>query len=168
VALPAGGDVERWIAEFFELEAKGWKGRRGSALKSRPEDRRFAAEVFAAAFRRGRLLAIGIDLEGKPLSRLFGFTAGAGSFVFKTAYDEDYAKFSPGAMVEVEWIRRIHELAAVRWTDSYTSPGNEMIKRLWKDCRAIQRIAVGVGARGELALAALPLARWVKRRLRRG
>lgn len=167
VELQPGGDLAGWLDEFLALEAKGWKGANGTALKCRPDDLRFATGLFAAAFARGSLLALGIDLDGKPLARLCGITAGEGSFVFKTAYDEDYSRFSPGVMVELDWIRRIHALPGIRWTDSFTSPGNEMMKKLWKDRRTIHRISVGVGARGELAVAAIPLLRFFKRILRK-
>jgi hypothetical protein len=42
-----------------------------------------------------------------------------------------------------------------------------MIKRLWKDACVVQRVAVALNGRGRLAVAALPLARWAKRALKR-
>jgi CelD/BcsL family acetyltransferase involved in cellulose biosynthesis len=162
-ALSAGDDIERWIEDFLRLEASGWKGQQGSALACSEENARFAREVFRAAFERGRLLMVGLDLNGRPIARMCGFIAGEGSFAFKTAYDEALANCSPGVLVGLDWIRRMHEIPQLRWTDSYTAPGNEGIRRVWKGARSVQRLAIGTGPRGKLAMAALPLLRAAKR-----
>jgi CelD/BcsL family acetyltransferase involved in cellulose biosynthesis len=135
-------DIERWSDEFLGLEAGGWKGRQGSALACSTANARFARQVFRSAFERGRLLMLGLDLDGKPIARMCGFVGAEGSFAFKSAYDEALGDYSPGVLVELEWIRRIHETPQLRWSDSYTAPGNEMIRRLWKGSRAIQRLVI--------------------------
>jgi CelD/BcsL family acetyltransferase involved in cellulose biosynthesis len=157
------GELERWIDEFLRLEASGWKGRQGGALACSEPNVRFARQVFRSAFERGRLLMLGIDLDGKPIARMCGFAAGEGSFAFKSAYDEAFGGYAPGILIELDWIRRIHETPEIRWSDSYTAPGNEMIRRLWKGGRAIQRFVIGADLRGELAVASLPLARFLKK-----
>jgi CelD/BcsL family acetyltransferase involved in cellulose biosynthesis len=156
VALKAGGDVERWVEDLMRLEAAGWKGERGSALASNETNRRFALAIFREAFRRGRLLMAGVDLDGKPLARCSSFMAGEGSFAFKTAYDEAFAAFSPGVIAEVGRIRRFHEWPGVQWMDSFTAPGNDVLDRVWKDRRGIQRLLVATRPLGEIVVAALP------------
>ena len=85
--------------QFIELEASGWKGRAGTAIGCREDDRRFFGEVFAEAFRRERLIVTGLDLAGKPLARHVhaGRRAKAASR-FKLAYDEAHEKSSPGML----------------------------------------------------------------------
>jgi CelD/BcsL family acetyltransferase involved in cellulose biosynthesis len=161
------GDLERWLDDLMQLEAAGWKGRQGSALASNEVDRRFAQRIFREAFRRGRLLIAGVDLDGKPLARCSSFLAGEGAFAFKTAYDEQFAAFSPGVIAEMDRIRAFHELPAAQWMDSFTAPGNDVLDRLWKDRLTVQRLVVGTALRGELALAALPLLGFVKRLIAR-
>jgi len=156
-------DIEPWIDEFLRLEAGGWKGRQGGALACSEPNVRFARQVFRSAFERGRLLMLGIDVEGRPIARMCGFVAGEGSFAFKSAYDEAFGRYAPGVLIALGWIRRIHEMAQVRWSDSYTAPGNEMIRRLWKGARAIHRVVIGADLRGELAVASLPLLRCIKK-----
>ena len=67
VALAPGEDIGRWIDEFLRLEASGWKGKEGSAMICSEANRRFLTETFTAAYKRGRLEMVGIDLDGKPL-----------------------------------------------------------------------------------------------------
>ncbi|HZE60567.1 MAG TPA: GNAT family N-acetyltransferase [Burkholderiales bacterium] len=139
-----GDDIERFLA----LEARGWKGREGGALAASAQNLRFGREVLSEAHKRGRLLMVGINCEGRAIARRVSLLAGDGSYAFKTAYDEDYAAYSPGVLAEAMCLREFHDLAGVRWMDSYTDPDNAMVNRMWKDRRAMQSVAVGVGAWG--------------------
>ena len=167
VALGQGQDVRRWVDEFLRLEASGWKGQEGSAMICSEANRRFALEVFTEAYRRGRLEMVGVDLNGKPLGRCTGFIAGEGSYAFKPAYDEAFAKFSPGIIAEVARIRNLHELPGVKWMDSFTDANNSVMSRLWKDRLTVQTLAFGTGKAGALAVAALPFLRWAKQQGKR-
>ncbi len=147
-AIGPGADLGNEIQRFLWLEASGWKGRAGGALASSEPNRRFGTEVLAEAHRRGRLHMVGIDCDGAAIARRFSLLAGEGSYAFKTAYDEDYAAYSPGVLAEALSLREFHELPQVRWMDSYTDPDNATVNRLWKDRRAMQSVAVGIGAWG--------------------
>jgi CelD/BcsL family acetyltransferase involved in cellulose biosynthesis len=167
VRLAPGDDLAAWTQQFLRLEASGWKGREGSALDCREDDRRFVAEVFPEAFRRGRLLITGLDLDGRPLARHVMLTGGEGAFTFKIAYDEAYAKCSPGIVAEVDNVRQFMETPGPRWIDSNTARENESYGRVWKDRCTFQRVAVGAGGAGRFAVAALPLMRLAKHWRRR-
>ena len=169
VRLEPDGDVAAWTEEFIRLEKSGWKGAAGSALGCRADDLRFATEAYAEAFRRGRLIITGIDLDGKPLARHCMLAGRDGAFTFKIAFDETHARASPGVLAEVDNVRQFMEIAGergLRWIDSFTAPENTTIGRVWKDRRTIQRVAVGVSGAGRLAVAALPLMRLAKHALR--
>ena len=165
VTLGPDEDLQRWIDDFLRLEASGWKGKQGTAMKCSDANRRFLTQTFEAAYRRGRLEIVGIDLDGKPLARSTGFLAGDGGYAFKPAYDEAFAKFSPGIIAEVARIRNLHELPGVRWMDSFTDADNSFMSRLWKDRLTVQSVAFGTNAAGALALAALPFLRWARQAL---
>ena len=158
-------DVARWIDEFLRIEASGWKGQRGSALASSERGRRYFAEIVTSAFRRGRLLMLGLDFNGRPIARRCAFVAGEGSFAFKTAYDEEFADFSPGAMLELDSIRQLQTLPGVRWMDSCATTDNFLVNRLSNERKTIQSLAIGTGALGELLVSGLPLLRWTTRRI---
>lgn len=168
VRLEPDGDVAAWTEEFIRLEKSGWKGAAGSALGCRADDLGFATEVYAEAFRRGKLIITGLDLDGKPLARHCMLAGREGAFTFKIAFDETHAKASPGVLAEVDNVRQFMEIAGargLRWIDSFTAPENTTIGRVWKDRRTIQRVAVGVSGAGRLAVAALPLMRLAKHAL---
>jgi hypothetical protein len=161
--LAPGGDLDAWVQEFMRLEASGWKGRAGSALACREDDRRFVEAVFGEAFRRGRLLITGLDLDGRALARHIMLAAGEGAFSFKLAYDEAHASCSPGILAEVDNVRQFMESPGPRWIDSNTARESTGYWRVWKDRHTVQRVTVGTRHAGRLAVAALPLLRLAKR-----
>ena len=166
-ALEDPGDAEKWIADFLELEARGWKGRKASALGSSDAGRLFFTRAVRAAARRGRLMMLGLRLAGRWIALKCNFVSGEGSFAFKIAYDEDYARFSPGTLLELENIRRFHARPELRWMDSCADPGHFMVNRLWPDRRALADLVSTTGrAAGDLMVSSLPLLHWVSRNLR--
>jgi len=168
VALEPGENVGRWIDDFLRLEAGGWKGRSGSALACSEGGRRYFRQIATAAHDVGRLLMLGINFDGRPIARRCAFVAGEGSFAFKTAYDEEFAYFSPGTMLEIDNLRQFHALSGVQWMDSCAAADNGLVNRLSNDRRTIQSLSTGSGALGELVAAGLPALHWTSRRLRNG
>jgi len=163
VSLRADEDVAGWLTDFTQLEASGWKGKAGTALSCREDDRRFVAEVLPEAHRRGRLRITGLDLAGRALARHIMLGAGDGAFTFKIAYDEAYSSFAPGIVAEVDNVRQFMETPGPRWLDSNTAPESKNYARVWKERRTIQTIAIGLRTAGRVALGALPFLRLAKR-----
>jgi hypothetical protein len=160
------GDVDAWIEEFLEFEAKSWKGKGGRALACSETDRKYFVEISREAFRRGKLMMLALHFNGHPIAYKVNFLSGDGSFAFKIAFDEEYARYSPGVLLELENIRLLHERTQIRWMDSCANPDRFMINQLWTDRRAIQTLVISTGKRhGDLAVAAIPLLKWGNRRL---
>ena len=144
-------ELEAAIEEFLALEASGWKGRAGSALAAQPADRRFFAEVVREAFRRRRLSLLCLRLDGRPIAARCAFAAPPGSFVFKIAYDEAYAKYSPGLLLEMEGIQRLHgaldgAAAPIEWLDSCAQPDSGLYLRVGSEMRQVYRYRIAAGA----------------------
>ena len=164
VTLRDGDDAGRWIDEFLELEANGWKGRQGSALACSEENRRFAVAALTAAAHMNRLVMHGLDFEGRPIARHCYLLGGDGAFFYRTAFDEEFAYYSPGVLAGAYGLRELQALRAVKWMDSISDPDNPVVNRLWKDRRTMQSLVVGIGAWGELwASAILPAAALARR-----
>jgi len=169
VAMRPGDDIRRWIEEFLRVEASGWKGAGGSALACSESGRRYFTQITTAAFRRGRLLMLGLDYDGEPVARRCAFLAGDGSFAFKTAYDERFAHYSPGTILEIDSLLQLQGLGRVHWMDSCAAPDNALINRISNERKAIHSLAIAGGPLGEVVIAGLRLLRWTNRRLlRRG
>lgn len=160
-------EVDDWIVEFMRLEASGWKAREGTALQANTDQRAYVQEVARNGFARGQVLLHGLFLDGQPLAMLFSFQAGAGIFAFKIAYDETFAKYSPGVQVMLDALAHVHHEGRFAWIDSCAESDHSMVNRLLKDRRSIETVLISTGRMaGNLVIAAYPAARWLNRLVR--
>ncbi|MGH7339998.1 MAG: hypothetical protein ACREKH_05860, partial [Candidatus Rokuibacteriota bacterium] len=83
-------------------------------------------------------------------------------------FDEAYRAFSPGFLLEVENVRRLHRRAGLRWMDSCADAQHAMINRLWPGRRTMATVLFATGrAPGDLLVSLMPLLQWGRRKLRR-
>jgi CelD/BcsL family acetyltransferase involved in cellulose biosynthesis len=166
--LEPGEDARPWLDDFLRLEASGWKGREGSALACSAGEGDFFVAAATAAHARGRLMFLGLFLDDRPLALKCNFLTADGGYAFKIAFAEAYRAFSPGFLLEVENVRRLHRRPGVRWMDSCADAQHAMINRLWPGRRSLATVVFGAGrAPGDLLVSLLPLLRWGRRRLAR-
>jgi hypothetical protein len=164
VELDPAGNINGWTEEFLKVEASGWKGQEGSALAAGEASRNFFVTAARRAFSRRRLMMLALRVNGRPISMKVSVLARDGAFALKIGYDETYASFSPGMLVELENIRRLHARPGVEWMDSCAVAEN-FINRLWLDRRSVQTILVASGrGAGDLVVSLMPLLRWLNRR----
>ena len=78
---------------------------------------------------------------------LVNFLAPPGGFTFKIAFDEHYARFSPGVLIQIENLQLL-ERADIAWTDSCAIENHPMINSLWTERRSIVRVTIPRAGRG--------------------
>jgi CelD/BcsL family acetyltransferase involved in cellulose biosynthesis len=142
--LEGEAGLAEWTAEFLALEAAGWKGEAGSALASAPDTAALFTQSLAGAAAAGRLERLALRLDGRAIAMLANFITPPGAYSFKTAFDEAYARFSPGMLLQLENLALL-ERADVDWADSCAVEGHPMIERLWRGQRRMvsRNIAIG-------------------------
>jgi len=140
--------IEAWAEEFLALEESGWKGKAGSALACDFTTRVLFVEALEGAAQRGRLERLAVRLDGRPLAMLASFITPPGAFSYKTAFDETFARFSPGVLLQCENLALL-ERPGIAWTDSCAAADHPMIDHIWRERRAVSRhnLAIGGGAR---------------------
>jgi CelD/BcsL family acetyltransferase involved in cellulose biosynthesis len=100
VARLDGSDgLEAALGRFFALEAAGWKGRRGTAIRADPRLVSFYGAVARAAAAGGWLALRELTLDGRSVAMHFGLEYGGTYYLPKPAYDEDLAPCSPGQLL---------------------------------------------------------------------
>lgn len=144
-------DIDQWTNEFLALERRGWKGANGSALDCADTTRNLFRAALAGAAARGKLERLELRLNGHPLAMLANFHCAPGSFSFKTAFDEDYARFSPGVLLQIENLDLLNR-QEIAWCDSCAAEGHPMIDSLWTGRRSIGRYSVAIGGSARRAL----------------
>ena len=114
----AAADVQRAFEAFLVLEAKGWKGTRGTALLCDPNQAGFARSLVAALARAGDVSIHALELDGRPVSMQVVLRAGPAVFTWKTAYDEALGHFSPGMLLFEDYTRAFLADPAITLVDS--------------------------------------------------
>lgn len=157
--LAPDGDIQGWIDDLFALELSGWKGREGVAAAADPAAQTSFRDVLARAHALGRLDFQRLALNDRAISMLATLETPQGTaFQLKIAFDEDYASFSPGVLLEMDYLAAMLDGKRLILADSCARPGHPMIDRIWVDRLPIVSMAIALkGWRGRLALAGLGL-----------
>lgn len=138
--------IGQWIDRFLHLENSGWKGKSGSAMICAPQTEAIFRTALEQAATLGKLERLALNLDGRPIAMLANFITPPGSFSYKTAFDEAYARFSPGVLLQRENLALL-ERRDIAWCDSCAAPDHPMIDSLWTERRSIGRISVGIGGK---------------------
>ncbi|MFN3748029.1 MAG: GNAT family N-acetyltransferase [Sphingorhabdus sp.] len=136
--------LDAWIDEFLALERRGWKGSNGSALDCDDKTRSLFRGALHGAANEGKLELLALRLDGRAIAMLVNFLTPPGAFSFKTAFDEDYARFSPGVLLQIHNLALL-EREGIEWCDSCAVQDHPMIDSIWSGRRAIGRYSVAIG-----------------------
>lgn len=165
-----GPQVPDAFEAFLALEAAGWKGRSGTALASRPQTETFSRSAIANLARSGGVRIDQLQVGDGLVASLILIQQGGRVFSWKIAFDEDYARHSPGAQIVLQAMRE--NLASPGFTaaDSLATPGHSMIGPLWRGRVETGTLLVAGGAAGglmlRLGMADLALERSLRRMVR--
>lgn len=131
-----GAALAAAVESFLALEASGWKGRKGTALASRPETLRMLRAMVAdasedspigsgasgvASMRADLLL-----LDERPIAASVGFVSGGVAYMWKIADDETMRNSGPGIVLEDAILRQAHLDESLRQLDSAAGPGSAL------------------------------------------
>ena len=142
IAIHENVDVRYWTDRFLRLEASGWKGKRGTALKADTEQSAYFEKICRGAAERGKLHCSELTLDGKPLAMLTSFRASDGLYTFKIAFDERYSRYSPGALLMLKLIGEVQRDERIVWADSCAIPNHPMIDQIWAERREMRSVIV--------------------------
>ena len=87
------------LEAFFDLERRGWKGKSGTAIACSAATRDFYAGVARGAAEHGYLSIYFLEFNGIPVAGHLGLWHNGRYYLPKVAYDEAYARFSPGHLI---------------------------------------------------------------------
>ena len=156
--------VARRVEDFLRIEAAGWKGERGTAFLSRPEDAQFARRAYKA----GLAVVDSLLLNGEPIAVSINIVSGETLFTPKCAFDERYRKFGPGMMLEYKVIEAFFAEDCHARMDASTTVDGHVIAGLWGEAREMGTLVVGPkGVATGMFTAGIDLAHRGKRELKR-
>jgi len=123
------------LADFFLLEARGWKGAAGTAAAQSDAIRRFVEGAVAGLAAQGQARVARLQHAGRPIATAVLLTSGRGAWFWKIAYDEDAARASPGVQLTLDLTETILRDGDIAWCDSCATADHTMIDSIWRERR---------------------------------
>ncbi|HYH54594.1 MAG TPA: GNAT family N-acetyltransferase [Solirubrobacterales bacterium] len=143
------------LDEFLRLEGASWKGGTGTAMACDPQVTAFFRGMGEWFDQRGRLRMRALKVGDQTVAMLCSLTAGDTVFGFKSCFDEELRRYSPGIQLQLEDFDAFHEEGAARM-DSCGEPDNTTLNRFWPDrLRLTTLVAARRGAAARAARAGL-------------
>ena len=72
-----------------------------------------------------------------PIAAAITLHSGDTAWYWKTAYDENFARFAPGVLLSAALTEELADNAAIARTDSCAAPGNPMLDHIWSERLAL-------------------------------
>jgi len=126
------------IETFLQIEASGWKARRGTALVQDEGDAAFIRRATIALAATGQCEIVSLSAGETPIAAGIVLRHRDRAFFFKLGVDERFAKYSPGVQLTLELTRHLCADPAIRFADSTAAPDHPMINPIWRG-----RLAIG-------------------------
>ncbi len=160
--------LDDWQSEFLCLEASGWKGRGGTAMAQSQAERDLFLTVTRQGWARKKLQMFGLFLDGRPVAMKCNLLSGREGMAWKIAYDEAFAKYSPGLILEVDHKQAFNEQTELDRIDFCARASHPLCQRVPHEQLCMQRLLIPCGSIGsELYCSTLSFLRRVKRHAER-
>jgi CelD/BcsL family acetyltransferase involved in cellulose biosynthesis len=146
--------IDRALEDFFRLEAQGWKGKAGTAAAVDEKVQRFVRNALFKLAAEQKVSISRLLLDGRAIAATIALRSGRSAWFWKVAYDEDFARFSPGVMLSVELTGDLLDDPRVLRADSCAAADHPMIDHLWRDRLPLSNRLIGArGGRTAFAVA---------------
>jgi hypothetical protein len=166
----APADVASAVEIFLNLEASGWKAKRGTALMQDEGDASFVRRAAKALAETGQCEIVTLRAGDTPVAAAIVLRHLDRAFYFKLGVDERFAKLSPGVQLTLDLTRHLCADPAIAMADSTASAGHPMINPIWRGRLAIGDVVIPLRRRDpmvSLIHAAMTLRRLIREPARR-
>ncbi|MBN2578992.1 MAG: GNAT family N-acetyltransferase [Pirellulales bacterium] len=137
-------EVQPWLEKVFAVEDSSWKGSAGSSVLREPGMCDFYLRQARQLAAWGQLEIAVLNLEGKAIAAMFGFSAKGVLHAHKIGYDPQFASSSPGQVMFWMILEQMHLEKDWRAIDCI-GPLTEAISRWRPDTYALGRLAIAPG-----------------------
>jgi CelD/BcsL family acetyltransferase involved in cellulose biosynthesis len=141
------------MEDFFALEASGWKGRAGTATAGSRDLNKFIRAAVGGLAAEGRVSIDRLLVDGRAIAAAIVLRSGPCAWFWKIAYDETFARFSPGVMLSVVITDELVDDTTLVRTDSCATANHPMIDHLWRERLTLCRRLIAVRPQAPFLLA---------------
>jgi CelD/BcsL family acetyltransferase involved in cellulose biosynthesis len=150
---------------FLDLEAGGWKGRAGTAAANDPRIRAFLQNALAGLSAEGKARGDVLSVDARPVAASIVLRSGAIAWNWKIAYDENYARFSPGVQLTLDLTDSFLADESIARIDSCATADHPMIDHLWRERLALCDHLIGLARAGAPVFVLACGLEWARRAL---
>jgi CelD/BcsL family acetyltransferase involved in cellulose biosynthesis len=161
-------DVASAVEIFLNLEASGWKAKRGTALMQDEGDASFVRRAAKALAEIGQCEIVTLRAGDTAVAAAIVLRHLDRAFYFKLGVDERFAKLSPGVQLTLDLTR--HLCADPAMADSTAGADHPMINPIWRGRLAIGDVLIPLRRNDpmvSLIHAAMTLRRLIREPVRR-
>lgn len=131
-------EIKPALETFLQLEASGWKGKRGTALIQDAGDAAFIRRAVPALAETAQCEIVTLRAGATPVAAGIVLRHQDRAFFFKLGIDERFAKYSPGVQLTLDLTRHLCADPVIAGADSTASADHPMINPIWRG-----RLAIG-------------------------
>jgi CelD/BcsL family acetyltransferase involved in cellulose biosynthesis len=145
--------IDGALADFLSLEAGGWKGRAGTAAIRHDDIRQFVERAVAGLVAEGKARIDRLSVGERTVAATVTLRSHATAWTWKIAYDEEFARASPGVQVMFDLTEALLADTSLARVDSCATADHPMIDHLWRERLALADHLIAVRATRSFALA---------------
>lgn len=137
-------DLYRDVEEFLLLEARGWKGKKRTAMLTDRMQAAFAREVVVNLAEVDAVRVHSLRLNDQMIACMIVFIMGGEAYTWKTSYDETLAKYSPGKLLLTKLTDWHLDDLNIQRTDSCAVPDHPLMSRFWQEREDMGTLVIGL------------------------
>jgi len=141
--------VAHALGDFLRLEADGWKGRAGTAARDHADIARFMTSAVTTLAGEGKAWIGRLAVDTHAIAAMVMLASGASEagavWAWKIAYDESYARFSPGVQVLLDVTQALLDDPNVARADSCADADHPMIDHIWRERLVLADRLISIG-----------------------
>jgi hypothetical protein len=145
----------------------GWKGEQGTALAKNEPAERFARAVVLGLSDHSGCLVASLELAGRPIAMSVLLIESRSAAFWKMAYDESFARYSPGLMMLARLSQAVQENAEFDSIDSCAAADDTTMLRVWRARIRIADLLLSVSPRASILFGMIDARERAKRSMRR-
>jgi len=135
-------DVLLRLEEFLLMEAKGWKGRRGTSIHAIKRDAAFARQSVMDLAKMNGSEIFTLRLNDVAIASIILLSANGHYYPWKICFNETFAGYSPGTQLMVKLTRDITGRSDFEYADSLAHFGRSWMSSLWPSVTAFETIVL--------------------------
>jgi CelD/BcsL family acetyltransferase involved in cellulose biosynthesis len=136
--------VRQAFESFLALEAGSWKGTQGTALLCDEKDAGFVRRLISGLAEQGDASVALLRVDGLAIAAQVLMYCGTMAYTWKTAFNPDYAKYSPGALLIDKITEELFATPGIDAIDSCSAEGSFMAQ-FWTGRRKMVDLLIDIG-----------------------